>query len=373
VHSSGNNDAGLDIVAGGAVKFNLVVANDNDGYGAQVITPGSFTLMGPTTDHSRFNRNTSTGLYVQAGGAISLTNLYVASNGSRDDAGDPETYANGIYLSSTNGAPISLTSITSNRNTLDGVYIDTLGAVTVNTLNLNDNTAYGLYLDQVDALDSSKPIILNLVTANNNGWDPVTNYDGLYVTTKGPITVNTLSAMNNAASGAVLYNRNLGATGTVTVLNTLGYKSNMALFNGGVGLAIYSNGAVSISQLETLYNGADGLYIKNNNDTLKPLVNISNVITRYNTVGMYVESSGVVTINTSWAVDNDQDGISVHTNNNVNILNTASLMNGWSGIFAENSIGTWTLKLTGSAWFGNNRASLGYPNLGWLGNWTLVY
>ena len=100
---------------------------------------------------------------------------------------------------------------------------------------------------------------------------------------------------------------------------------------------------------------------------------LNNVITRNNLVGIDVESSGVVTIKTSWSTNNSEDGIRLLTSNNANILNTASTMNGFSGIWANNNgIGTLTLKLTGSAWFGNSRAG-SYANLNKTGNWTIVY
>ena len=88
------------------------------------------------------------------------------------------------------------------------------------------------------------------------------------------------------------------------MLNTLGYKTNVFVNNGysnnmGVGVSIYSNGAVTINHLETIYNALDGLDIWNNNDTLKPVVTAKQRHHPYNLVGMDVRSSGVVTINNS--------------------------------------------------------------------------
>ena len=381
VNSNGNGGPGFDIDATGAVKFTQVGGYGNDGYGAHVVTDGAFTVVGSTNGSTWFTNNSGTGLLVEAGGAISLTKVYTGDNGWRDEiTGDPTTYGNGIYLTSTNAlgtAPITLSDVTSNNNTLDGLHIDTNGAVTVNTLKVENNTEYGLYLDQTGAPDSLKAIILNLVTANSNGMD------GVYVYGKGNITANTFIVNLNGDSGMVLDNRNAGGTGTVTMLNTLGNKYNVAVANGDVGVFIESKGAVTINQLESIYNTLDGLDIQNNY-SLKPAVTLNNVITRYNLVGMDVRSDGVVTINTSWSTNNAHDGIAVHTNNNVNILNTASTMNGWSGIWAENTVGTWTLKLTGSAWFGNLRDVPGvldpdydplrlYKNLELKGNWNVVY
>jgi len=159
------------------------------------------------------------------------------------------------------------------------------------------------------------------------------------------------------------------------MLNTLGYKTNVMVANGQSGVYISSNGAVTVNQLESIYNTLDGLDVTNDSTaTVKPAVTLNNIITRYNTVGLYVKSTGVVTINTSWSTNNTGDGIAVHTNNNVNILNTASIMNDRSGIWVENSAGKPTLKLTGSAWFGNLRNPvIGDKNLLLGGDWFVVY
>ena len=366
VNSSQFGGNGIDIDADGAVKFTEVGADSNLGYGARVITLSTFTIVGSPTGFSWFNNNLLDGLDVDAVGAISITKVYAGNNGFDRDTGDYAESAIGIRLISSNmfgTAPISLTNVTSNHNTADGLRIETLGAVTINTLTMNDNINYGISIDQSNALDSSKAITLNLVTVNNNGFDSsyTNGWDGLYVLAKGSITVNTLIALNNAATGAVLINDD--GTGAVTMLNTLGNKYNVVVGNGRgyngdqshTGLFIRSKGAVTINQLETIFNTGDGLDVYNENATLKPAVKLTNVISRGNLVGMFVRSTGVVTIDKSWATDNGQDGISVHTNNHVNILNTASLMNNWTGIWVESDSGKWKLTLTGSAWFGNLR------------------
>ncbi len=386
VTSNGNGNDGFDIQADGAVKFTLVNAYGNDGYGAYVVTPGTFTILSSPTGISWFTDNSDTGLYVEAGGAISLGKVNAMNNGWREEgSGNPVTYAHGIYLENTNGlgaSAITLTSVTANHNTMDGIFIDTNGAVTVNTLQVNDNDLYGLYIDQSTAPNSTKAITLNLVTANDNGWDVdnINGWDGIYVDAKGSIITNSITLINNAASGAVFFNRYDGATGTVTMLNTLGSKVNVVVSNGhsngmGSGVSIISNGAVTISQLESIMNALNGLDVNNQSTgIIKPAVTLNNVITRFNIVGLSVKSSGVVTINTSWATNNTQDGIYIDTDNHVNILNTASVMNNWTGIFVYNSGGPFTLKLTGSAWFGNLRDDP-YPdtNLMKIGVWTVVY
>jgi hypothetical protein len=341
VSSNGNLNTGFDIIAAGAVKFTQVSARDNNSYGAYVETSGTFTIASSTTGYTQFADNSNSGLYVGAGGAISLNKMYAWGND-----GD------GINLFSSNGsgtASITLTDVTSSENTNTGLWIETNGAVTVNTLTTNNNTDWGFYLDQTGAPDSLKAITLNLLNANGNG------FDGAYVQSKGSITVNTFFTTGND-NGLLLNNRDYGGTGSVTILSTLGIKINVSAGNRMSGVAVSSKGAVTISQLESIGNSVDGLDIYNDTGALKPVVNLSNILTRFNgQTGLYVKSSGVTTIKNSWSVSNSRDGIIVEVNNNMNILNTASINNGYSGIWAKNTSGPWKLTLTGSAWFGNLR------------------
>ena len=174
------------------MKFTQVSGSSNNGLGAYVKTGGTFTIVGTTSGWNWFTNNTTTGLHVEAGGAISLTKLYIGDNG-----------LDGIYLTNTLGtAPITLTDVTSNHNTMSGLRLYTKGAVTVNTLTTNDNTEWGFHLDQTGATDSLKPIILNKVIANKNGEN------GIIVDAMGSITTNFLTANNNQYNGVYLKNTN---------------------------------------------------------------------------------------------------------------------------------------------------------------------
>ena len=342
----GSFETGFHLRSDGAITLTNVSSNGNGNQGFDIITPGAVKFT-----NGWANGNFSDGISIEAGGAISLTNISTNDNGRDPDTGTPINDANGIYLVSTNTlgtAPISLTGVTANHNTLNGVNIDTNGAVTINTLTTNNNADWGLYLDQTGAPDSLKAIALNLLNANGNGLD------GVNVQSKGNITVNTFFTTGND-NGLLLDNRS--GTGSVTLLSTLGIKVNVSAANRMGGVAIYSKGAVSVSQLESIGNSQDGLDVDNSTTALlKPAVNLSNVLSRFNLqTGMYVKSSGITTISNSWSVSNSWDGIKVEVNNNVNILNTASINNGYSGIWAKNTTGPWKLTLTGSAWFGNLR------------------
>ena len=202
----------------GAITLTNVSSNGNGNQGFDIITPGAVKFT-----NGWANGNFSDGISIEAGGAISLTNISTNDNGRDPDTGTPINDANGIYLVSTNSlgnSPISLTGVTSNNNTLEGVNIETKGAVTVNTLTTNNNTGWGFYLDQTGAPDSLKAIALNLLNANGNGLD------GVNVQSKGNITVNTFFTTGND-NGLLLDNRS--GTGSVTLFSTLGIKVDVLM------------------------------------------------------------------------------------------------------------------------------------------------
>ena len=350
VSSNGNGGDGVDIQTLGAVIFTNVDAHNNYGRGAVIITPGTFTLNKPVLGSNAFSGNGQTGLDVTAGGKVTLTDVHAGNNGWRDEFGVPVTDAYGIVIYSTNmlgTAPIILTTIDTSGNTMDGTRIITAGAITINTMLANDNTRNGMFIDQSSAPGTLFPILLNNIKANGNGMD------GIYVNSKGAITVNKFEVLFNAGNGANLLNNIGTGTAGVTVLNGLGY--NLAIANGGSGVNIESFGAISVTGLETTYNGVDGLDVRNNFSSITPLVTLNNIISRENSeVGMYVNSKGVVTINNSWAASNHWDGIQVFTQNNVFINNTSSIKNDWAGIFVQTTPAS-TLKLFNSSWFGNLR------------------
>ena len=49
-----------------------------------MITPGAFTINAPAVGSNDFIQNKETGLYVEAGGKITLTKVFSQENGERD-------------------------------------------------------------------------------------------------------------------------------------------------------------------------------------------------------------------------------------------------------------------------------------------------
>ena len=377
--SAGDNSGdGIDISTNGAVTINKIGAWNNNGMGVSVVTQGSVTLNFPTTGWNWFTNNGSDGLNISAGGKITMTKVMARDNGRRDEFWVPTSPANGIILKNTNAlAPILLTDLTTYNNTLEGLNIVTPGAVTITTLQANNNNHYGLYIDQSKAPDSLKPILLSTITADNNGWnaDSLDIWDGANVTAMGSITTNFFTFVGNSDAGAVLDNL-AGGNAAVTILNTLG--KNIAIANGqGEGIKLVTGGAVSVTDLEATYNGLNGLDIVNTNDTIKPAVTLSLIVSRFNQNGINVVSSGVITLNNSWSVSNHGDGINLYTLGNVYINNNVSLGNDRAGIRATTEATPAIapkIIIVKSAYFGNLRdPDPGDKNLMKIGGWAMPW
>jgi hypothetical protein len=390
VHSNGSSQDGIHLVAAGAVTLTDVGGWNNGGYGAYITTPGIVTFNGPAAGYNWFGNNIDGGVYIQAGGKMTLTKVN-ATNSGRDQDGNEVNNAIGIQLFSTNSAgtaPILITDFTANNNTSTGLYIVTQSAVTVNGLQGNDNGAYGIDVWQRNDTVSLIPVILNKITANNNQ-----SY-GITVDVIGSITTNAIITNNNRYHGVRLINAN-GGSGSVTMLNTLG--QNLAVFNGYnqvydpildqwnpvsngySGVNIISNGVVTVTGLETIYNGGEGLVVHNEGSPLlvKPAITINSIVSRGNGGGVagyhgiVLVSKGVITVNTSWSASNTGDGFALNTISNVFVNNSTAIMNDLAGIQVENAV---TLKLTNSTWFGNLRSHPGgiYKNLMYSGIPTIL-
>jgi hypothetical protein len=261
----------------------------------------------------------------------------------------------------TGTVPVVLTDIHTANNTKDGVHILTTSPITINTLKANDNSNSGAYIQQTAATPvkaaTAVVVTLNDVTVNNNGhqyWlsSDTDAYDGLYVNVVGNIVINRVNSASNSGKGANL--SNTAGTGTVTVSGKKTLGTTWFGMNGGAGLYVQSNGAITISDIE-LFSNADGIVLDNSTSTavIHPAITITKIYTHTNNAnGAVLKSKGVVTINNTWSANNANDGLNlIVTNNNIFINNTTSIGNGYTGVYAHT--GTGTLRLTNSTWFGN--------------------
>jgi hypothetical protein len=334
---SGN---GIEISTTGNVVFTQVSAFANSGTGAYVVsTTGTFTLNKPSTGAmNQFDSNGGDGLYVNLLGKVTLTNIEASGN-----SGD------GIDLAVTIPAgtsPIVITNATTNNNVVDGIYIYTTGAVTVNKWVAKDNSLYGGHIIQTSAPSSAFA-----VSVSNFDVEDSTS-TGLWIEAKGNVTLSKFIANNNGADGINV--KNTYGTGNVTILNPAGGAYfNQANSKGSNGVEILSYGTISVTGLNTYSNSQNGLKAINDGSSTNAPITLTSVIARYNNYdGVLLSTKGTATVTSSWAYSNHYNGMDLYAPTTINITSSGSIDNYWRGIYAGMG-GSGKVNLTGSTWFGN--------------------
>jgi hypothetical protein len=311
------NSSGMTIVTNGVVLTNGLSVNSNNGTGASIVNSSSIafapvTLKGINT----FNNNAGTGLDIVSVGAVSTSGLSALNNSSDG--------VNIVNSSASTSVPVTLNGLsTINFNGSDGLYISTHGAMVTNGLIALNNVSDGVYINNGGSLTSAPVTLKGANTFNFNGSD------GLYLSSKGTVSTNSLKALNNSSDGAYINNSSSSILAPVT-LNGLSTFNN----NSSDGLYISSNGNVTTNGLNALNNGSDGAYINNSSST-SASVTLKGVNTFNNNSsdGLYLSSRGAILTNSLNALNNGSDG--------------AYIFNASSTIFAP-------ITLNGSNTFNNN-------------------
>ncbi len=289
---------------------NFTAINTNYGLtdGTYLDNSASTTQATVTIKNSFFNNNISYGgLIIYSKGAVTLTNVTANNNG---------LYGVDIYnASDLTASPITINNSMANGNTNGrGFSIWSNGAVKLNQVSANNNASDGIYVNNSDYASSAQPVaITGFLNASGNGAG------GLYILSKGAITLTNVTANNNIGDGVYANNK---AALTAQLVKGIGFLT--ALGNGNNGLYIYSNGLVSLANLTTNNNGSYGTYIDNipGFPTTPQAVTISGFNSfNYNYYnGMQIGSSGAITMSNLTAIGNgmatDTTGVYVWNNNN---------------------------------------------------------
>ena len=331
---NGNHGNGLDVESYGSITASNLNASDNgtsstSGTGVSlnndyanyksVNSTGTVTLVGV----NQFNSNWYDGLDVYSKGVITLTSITANGNGLAHDP-DPNTNPNssgyGLYVDNTSsgtavGQNVTLTGTNQfNSNWLDGLVIYSYGNLALNSVTASNNGGghydgygSGAWLDNctskvVGTCRTVTPKTIALT--GNNAFENNFGY-GLWVSSKGAITVNNVNADGNgsdgSSDGAYLDDDFTGAVGGVSVTNTATYSPSFNNNKGNDGLEVYSLGTITVMDLDATGNSNDGVYLKNfagtgNVSLGTARVGWVNSLSGNRLDGLYVDSQGLVTL-----------------------------------------------------------------------------
>ncbi|MCC6146135.1 MAG: right-handed parallel beta-helix repeat-containing protein, partial [Anaerolineaceae bacterium] len=278
---------------------------------------------------ANFNSNDGYGLWVNAGGAITWTTGY--ANGNTGGAG---AYLKNDFVIP---AAVTLTSVKTENNALDGIQIISKGFVTIigelsaannggDGYDINNTGGYGVtlvaYTSWTDGnagygfqAISNGAISLTGLTAWNNGLGCRLDNSGgvgggvtlvnsicqantpgstnLTVLSKGVIILVNVDARDNLQGNGALLD-NSSATYPLGVTVSTGNFWN----NKGDGLRIHSKGFVNLLYVSTWDNQGDGIYIDNTNGYGISILNNSRQFNGNNQgYGLFAQTNGPVTVN----------------------------------------------------------------------------
>jgi putative surface-exposed virulence protein len=310
----------------GAITLNNVIANNNHWSGADLdncllddgsglcLGSGTITITNASGKLNTFNNNGRFGVWAVSKGAITVTNIQANNNGS-DGASLRNNYGGSIA-----NVTVAVSGATRNEFNgnglnesympvddyykvgLNGLTIKTLGNISVkNVLAQNNQNEGGGIVVRNDESVTPKTVLISDCEVSGNDWH------GLFVYSKGNITLTNISADTNHISGVFADNclyddvsGTCGGTGTVTLTNVTSNE------NWNRGIEVHSKGVISLTNGTALDNtGNEGVFLENRytgsiaNVTLKNITSNEN-----NSSGVFILTNGAVTLSNITANNN---------------------------------------------------------------------
>ncbi len=307
------------ILSKGAVTVkNVQVGDTRSGTGLYIFNASSKSKAGITVTTTRanwtnaFNRNASYGLFLDSSGIITVNKTVAEDNGMSG------AFLRNDFDDSTGNVIVTKSNFNRNCTNSGDLYaalhILSRGSVSLNGVQVNENDEvtsanYAAYINNGANATTPKPVsILNSEFANNTS-------NGLYVNSLGAVTVTDTNAHDNTnGDGMVIYNNDTGAKGDVKVTCTRGncYFNN----NGNQGIAIESLGNIVLSKIDAI-NNSTGAALNNVDvpDNTPKTVTISDCYFNDNTNssqwGLRVQSKSAITLKNVDAGNNAGFGISL--------------------------------------------------------------
>lgn len=205
---SAPSNSALEVYTTGNITVNNVdVVNNTAVYGGAYLNNSGGT-GNVTVNDSTFNNNAGTGTYVvgldiSTAGTVTLKNVTTNANSSSNDTGGI-----GTNISNTNGTTPKAVNINGtnqfNYNEVNGLIVNSKGVITINNVTAMNNTdGHGVLLDNCSynagICDYGVSSGVSVKGTNNFSNN---GYDGLRVISGGVITVNNITANGNGTSAS---------------------------------------------------------------------------------------------------------------------------------------------------------------------------
>ncbi|GAB4541541.1 MAG: hypothetical protein Fur002_10140 [Anaerolineales bacterium] len=313
VNSFTNNGLhGLYISSRGAVSVYSLTASLNQGSGAYVdnYVDGTITtnpLYGNVTffGYARALDNAKYGVYINGRGAVTLNNVTAYHNGTATE--------DGVYVNNTNGNTSTPQNVALagtnlfNNNGRNGLFVTTYGVITVYNSLANLNGAVGLNLDNYDVASTAvKGVsLLGYARAYNNPLE------GIAIDTRGAVMLANLTVEKNGATGdkdgvSVKNNYNTLSPQNVTLSGVNTFSENH-----GNGIYVLTYGAIAASNVHASWNGKNGASFDNSGANIAKTLTMNgkNLFFYNGDNGLLFNIIGTVSLSNIEAVMNGQDAV----------------------------------------------------------------
>jgi hypothetical protein len=208
-----------------------------------------------TFDHTNANLAGLGALTIQGGWNGSTGNAFALSG---------STTLNGVGLSIINWtSAVTINDINVIGNIAgDGLQVVSYNDITLDNISSSGNGSDGVYLNNCNGIGFSCSGSGNITISGTNTFYENTEF-GLRVYSAGEITANNITSINNTLTGAAFYNF-AGTGGDVTLTGTNTFNNNDNGIGDGYGLGIQSNGVISLNNITANNNAQFGVFLENN-------------------------------------------------------------------------------------------------------------
>ncbi len=337
----------------GNIKLTNVLSEGNSG-GLSILSTSTIQRFNNLTlINVNANNNNSMGASIDVNGHVLWSKGGTRNNGLTSPG-------NSVRIKNTYTSPsvpysvkLFNTSFSQNSNS-SGVSIASYGAVTLNNVLANYNASFGVQIDNCGGSSTTTctNAFLSPVTVINSSFNNTfMSTAGLRIRASGAVTLSNVQALFNVINGVTI-NNCVGSTTAKPVYVTKGNFSN-----NGLGLYILSDNAVTLNTITALKNGSqEGVYVNNNTS----LMNSPIIMTGVNSFiangqdGIRLVSNGLVSLSGIQSANNGYRGIYVGTKGAVTLKNSRAESNQRAGvtIFAELNVTIQNLNSFFNGWSG---------------------
>jgi len=272
------DDASYTNLQAPTVIHGAYLVNDTGIYGVTILSQAPSDAMWG----NYFDRNTGTGLLIKSNGTIYLKSISASDNYDYGLLLDNSTSTKSVTVTNTRRDDFN-SSFDNNGNDIggankeDGIFIRTKGSITLNNVDAWGNGEDGADLD--NCLYSgglcqgfgSISVLASSNPGNAFGWNE--NY-GLQAYSHGSFKLVNTYAADNGNAGVYLQNNYSGSIGYVRVYTVGRDGWNTFERNGVQGLFARSNGTISLSKVNCRQNNNDGAYLNNSGSPNAPTISI---------------------------------------------------------------------------------------------------